>query len=202
MKAKVITAPAAYPVALATVKAHLEIASDDTSFDAELNRLIAEKTEEVEKYTGRALITRKYEFYSDAWDLNSEGVLVLPRPPVQSDEFAIEYYDADDALQTWSNSQYQLDIVSDEDEARVVPKSGYNFPVLSSRLNAVKITAKCGYGSSESSIPPGIVGAICVKIASRFALREDQVIGSIISEVDAGSAADRLLDDYRARYFA
>lgn len=202
MREKLITAPAAYPVLLATVKAHCEVASDDTTFDAELNRLIAEKTKEVEAYTGRALISRKYEFYSDTWELDSEGVLVLPRPPVQSSEFAIQYYDEDDTLQTWSSSLYQLDNVSEDEPSRVIPKSGYSFPTLYSRLNAVKITANCGYGSSESSIPPGIVGAICVKIASRFALREDQVIGSIISEVDAGSAADRLLEDYRVRFFA
>lgn len=196
---QLVTAPASLPVSLATVREHLSIASDDTTFDTTLTRLIAESTKKVENYLGRALINRKYIWWEDSLPIKPEGYIEIPMPPTVATDFAFEYYDADDVLTTWSSSEYQTDFVSQP--ARIKPKSGYSFPTLGSRLNALKVTITCGYGTEEASIPEPIVGAICTFVANRFLTREDVAPGVTFGKLPTDHDVFSLIDSYRTRFF-
>lgn len=191
---KLVTAPVR-PIDLNTVKNYVQVSLTDTTFDSELNRLIDDAAEDVERYTGRALATRTYEYYEDRWKLDQYGILNLPKPPVVADEFKIEYYDEDDVLREWSSSQYQLDVISEP--ARVITKAGYSWPTLSTRLNAIKITMKCGYGVTEDDMPEAAISAMCIMIASRFMVREDIVIGVQPYEMPKESTAYAKLIDLK-----
>lgn len=195
---ELVTAPASLPVSLATAREHLSIASDDTTFDATLTRFITESTTKVENYLGRSLILRKYRWWEDALPIK-DGVIEIPKPPTVATDFAFEYYDADDVLRTWSSSEYQTDFISQP--ARIKPKSGYSFPVLGSRMHALKVTITCGYGSAESDIPGPIVGAICTFVANRYLTREDVGPGVTFGKLPSDHDVFSLIDSYRTRFF-
>ncbi|MCA0314227.1 MAG: hypothetical protein LCH63_10365 [Candidatus Melainabacteria bacterium] len=197
MSAPKVTTPASSaPVSLAETKAFLEIAADDTSFDSLLLELIAEKTKEAEDLMARALVTRTLKWYLDDWNANADRIIEIPVAPVQSSGFSIEYYNSENVLTTWSSAEYELDVISEP--ARIRPKSGYSYPEVYDRLNAIAITFKAGK-DSPTEIESDIKGAIKVLIANRFRFREDESIGAQVTDKEA---AFKVLNGYRLRYFA
>ena len=76
----VVVGPVVEPVTVAEVREHLRI--DHTHEDKWLLAAIRTAREDVEGYTGRALLTQTLEWSLDGWP--EEGVLRLPRPPLRS----------------------------------------------------------------------------------------------------------------------
>lgn len=195
---KLVTAPAKKPVELDDIKEYVQVATADTTFDAFLNKRIDEAVEFIETYLGRSLITREYEYYEDAWQLNKDGHMEIPMSPVQEDGFTVQYYDSDDALQTWSAESYQLDVVSIP--ARLVPVSGESWPTLSKRLNAVKISMKCGHGDDPAQVPEAAKGAISVIVANKMALREDVVLSVPVNNLPSDKDALSMVQNLRTSF--
>lgn len=175
---RVIVQPAAEPITLDEAKIHCEIEVTSTYHDEYLQRLIKGARLDAENYLGRSLITQTREEHLAAWP--DSGVVHLPGSPVLEDEFKIEYYNSENVKTLWSSANYELDTISEP--ARVRPIASVSFPTVFDRFWPIVITYKAGYGAAGDDVPENINAAILFRIGTSFLLREEIVIGSIVSE--------------------
>lgn len=171
------TAPAVEPVDVDDVKKHLRIITSDD--DAYLNDLVKVARKKVEYDLRRALITQTWLMYLDDFPGNGE-LIRIPYPPLQSITH-IKYYDTSNVQQTWSNTEYEVDIYSEP--ARVAEVSGYTWPSTYDRLNAVETKFITGYGDAATDVPWTIRQAIYLLIGHYYENREATTDGRPISTV-------------------
>lgn len=142
---KVITAPAAYPVTLTEAKTWARVDSDDTSQDSVVNLLIAAMTDYAEHLTGRAFVARTLELNLPYFT----GCIELPWVPLIS-VTSIAYTDINDAAQTVSSADYEVDTVSQP--GRIRPVTGASWPAIGTLFNPVRIRYQAGYQSPSSPL--------------------------------------------------
>lgn len=165
--------PACYPVDLATVRAQLNIDTED--YDARLAGLIAAATEWVENYTGRALITRSYTGYLN-WFPSGPGGYVrnyiqLERPPLISVQDLISYDDNDNPT-TYPATQYYVDTA--RTPGRIVLRRGQVWPIPLRLADGIQIDWTAGYGPNPSNIPETIRLAIQIMVGMFNEQRGDE----------------------------
>ncbi len=176
----IVTPPALEPIAMTIAKGHLRI--DSGADDTELGTvLIPSARAAVEKYLGCKLITQTLKLSLD--EFPCEGELEFPIWPVQS-VTTVQYYDADDALQTLATSVYQVDVT--RTPARLGLKSGQIWPATYARYAAVQITFVAGYGLTPATVPADLRAAMLLHLQDLY----DGTIG----EDDSVKSAKRLLD--------
>lgn len=188
MALKLITAPAAEPILLATAKAHLRVdhANDDTLIDA----LITAARQAAEDRTGRAIITQTWELVLDAFPANE---IQIAKPPVTGIT-SVKYIDTAGAEQTLGTDQYLLD--ADAFPGWLLLAYGASWPDTQDAANAVRIRFTCGYGASESAVPAALRQWMLIAIATMYAQREATSVGLSVAEVPR-NFIDGLLDPYR-----
>lgn len=158
MPLKLITAPAVEPISLAEAKVQLGIT--DTDQDAVITRRITEAREWAESYTRRAFVRQTWDWPIDAWPASS--VLDVPLGSLQTVD-AISYYDADGALQTIADTEYQVDAYSMV--GRIMPEYGKSWPdVRAEKFNPITIRFTAGYTDSAvaSAITPGVTTSVAL----------------------------------------
>jgi uncharacterized phiE125 gp8 family phage protein len=170
------------PVTLAEAKTHLRLLSDD--LDTEVVALLEAATEYCESVCGRSLrvsqtLTQKY----DGWPCSP---VRFDRQPVTAIT-SVTYYDADDASQTVSSSNYRL-LASSEAAALLEFDSDFTRPTLSDRADAVTVTYTAGYASIEA-VPQRARQAIKLLIGHWFNHGEAVNIGNITTEVPMSTGA-------------
>lgn len=138
MTPQVVTAPAAYPVGLAEVRARLRL--ETTEDDADLASLIAAATEMAEAYTGRALIERTYRGFLGCFPACRH--IDLPRAPLQS-VVSVKAYADDDSSVTVDAADYYVDAASLS--GRIVLRSGASWPTVGRVANGVEVQWVAGY---------------------------------------------------------
>ena len=185
---KIQTAPSSEPVTTAEVKSQSRI--DGTDEDTLLARLITVSRVDVEKLTGRALISQTWDVKYDNFPSGGNPIY-LPNPPLQSIT-SITYVDNAGATQTWASSNYTVD--ADSDIGRVFPAFDKSYPTVRNQRNAVTIRFVSGYGSSTSDVPEPIRHAILLIVAELFERREDGVPATTINR--ALIASNNLLTPY------
>lgn len=137
-------APTAEPLALEEAKAHLRVTATDE--DSLIGNLIAVARDRVETHTRRALVTRTYKWLFDAFPRC--GVIEFPVYPVRKVDY-IKYVDTGGVQQTWSTSDYRLDLVSEH--ARLSPEYGKTWPFTRGIINAVEIQFVAGYATPATA---------------------------------------------------
>lgn len=167
-----VTAPADTPISLAEAKAHLRV--DVSSDDDYITALIAAAVSLVDGHEG---MLGGLAMFTQTWTLNvfksQNGMVRLPMYPVQSVS-GISYYDADDADQTDTVSNYYLHAFSDK--AWLVPKDGFAWPSTSYRPDALRITFVAGYGVA-ADVPEDLKLALKFLVAHWYANREPVTLG-------------------------
>lgn len=166
----VATAPAAEPVSLEAVKAHLRIDSD--AEDALLTGLIAAARQHVEGETRRALIERTYDLVLDGFPRHGAPI-EIPRPPLRS-VTSVQYVDLSGTTQTWSSDEYTVDAPSgdDADFGRIVPDYLQRYPDTQRVPGAVTVRFVAGYGATEDSIPAGLRQGLLMALGHLYANRD------------------------------
>lgn len=175
---RVIVQPTIEPVSLDEAKVHCEIELSSTYHDDYLRRLIKGARLDAEHYLGRSLINQTREEHLAAWPAG--GVVYLPGSPVLEDNFKVEYYNANNVKTVWPEANYEVDTISEP--ARVRPITGVSLPAVFDRFFPFVITYEAGYGAEAEAVPENIIAAILFRIGTSFLLREEIVIGSIVSE--------------------
>jgi len=138
MSLTVIQWPGAEPIHLDEAKAHLRIT--DANSDAKITSLIPTARELAEQYTGRALVSRQWD-----WTLDSFPVQLLPPfPPLRAVD-SVKYTDAAGAQQTLATTEYTVDKASEP--SRLVEAYGKYWPTLRGTINDVVVRYRAGYAT-------------------------------------------------------
>lgn len=181
---KVTTEPSAEPILIADAKNHLRVDHDDE--DLLINILIQSARETVEQRTNRSLITQtrtmKMDYFPLCWGRTYRAqwpAIELPYGPVSS-VTSVKYYDESDVEQTYSSSNYWVDISSGI--PKIVVKNSW--PSTYDKPNAVEVVYVAGYGVSGSSVPSPIRNAMLLLIAHLYEHREQ--VGEIMHELPFG----------------
>lgn len=174
-------APAVLPVSLDEAKAHLRV--DGTDEDNLITNLIKAATSYVDGYAGilgRALITQ-------TWRRDFSTFADMMRLPVRDaiSISSITYYDTANASQTLATTVYQL--LADEGGPYAALKPDQTWPSCYSRADAVRVTWTAGYGAAATDVPDAIKQALLLIIGDYYRSRENNVIGTINSELPMAS---------------
>lgn len=154
-----ITAPASEPVSSDEAKAQLKLAGVTLTSDEEslLTAQIKAAREAAEDYTDSVFVSQTWELWLD----EMPATILLRKLPLIS-VTSVEYYDTDDAIQTFDSSNYKVENLGDY--ASQV-KVNNNFPSLSSnREFPVKLT----YIAGHSDVPEAINSAIKAMVSAMF----------------------------------
>lgn len=183
MGIKVITAPAAEPVSLDDMKAHLRV--DHDIEDALIGSMIAAARELVETTTGRSLVTRTLELVLDRFP---GGPIALPRAPLQAVSSLI-YRDPAGTEQTMDPAAFLVDEIDG-----CVAALRYPWPSTAARFDAVRVRYVAGYGDA-AAVPETFKQAMRLLVAHWYGQREAVVIGAGVREVPFG--VQRLLNQVK-----
>ena len=186
-----VAAPDAEPVTLAEAKAQARITFDDD--DAFVSSLVSAAVDlfDGDGQLGRAIITQTWA----QWGPQTQGRVRLLMGPFQSLE-AVEYYDADGALQAADVSDFEARKAGDF--VTVEPKSGAAWPRTQARQDAIKITYKAGFGDAPSDVPEGILHAILLLVAYWY---DNRAAASELNMREAPMAVDALIGRHRVGWY-
>lgn len=190
-----ISAPAATPLALSDIKAHLRV--DHSDEDSYLTMLIDAATtllDGPEGELGIALVTQTWRHDFPGW---CDGELRLTMPGASS--VSVAYTDTAGASQTLASTEYQ--VVEDGRGAVIIPASGKTWPALADVATPVKVTATHGFGNA-AAVPGAIKQAMCLIIGDWYETRQTAVYGVNIHKVPMFGEVDRLISRYRRKWFA
>lgn len=153
--------PAAEPITLAEVKAHLRLETTDE--DLLLSGLIRAARLHLENQTGLCLISRLLRLYLDDWP--DTHVIQIARGPVQTIEI-VTVYDAVGAPVEIDTSGYVLDGTARP--ARLVLPGRR---ATERALNGIEIDFIAGFGESGADVPDTLKRALLLHVAAMFELR-------------------------------
>lgn len=169
--------PAAEPVSLTELKTHLRVDHDEDN--ARLEGLITTARQAVERDTGRSLITQTWELRLDAWPSRA---IALPHPPVQSVS-GITYVDSSGVTQTWSSTEYAVDIYSVPGLVRLA--YGYSWPNIRGDERGIAVTYVTGYGASGTNVPYELRQAVLLRAQMEYDGWNADALGTMRGAADA-----------------
>ncbi len=179
--------PAAEPVTLADVKAHLRL--DGDSEDELLNGLVRAAREDVERATGLALIEQNWRLALDDWP--REGCVSVPLHPVR-EILAVTAYGSEGEASVIAPSGYQTDIASRP--ARV----HFDGPPGALRaMNGIEIDFVAGFGEAATDVPDLLRRAIILLVAHWYEFRAS--FGPGDQPVSYPVDYERMIAPYRRR---
>jgi uncharacterized phiE125 gp8 family phage protein len=179
------TAPAFEPVSLDEAKEHLRVSTDDENGSI-LAYLMAAR-QWVEAYTERSLATQTWQMSLSA--LSPQ--VWLPRSSPIGSVTHVKYYDEDNALQTWSSSNYR--VVSFTEPALLEVTSDATWPSTYCRSDAVQIEWISGYATGVC--PESLRLAVLTLTAHFYENREAVLVGTSSKAVEF--AVEALCAPYR-----
>lgn len=174
-------APTTTPIDVAELKSHLRI--DHAADDADLLALIGYVTADVETYLAWQLCEATWRIDVDRFEA---GKVLRPLPAPLIAVSSIDYFDADNAAQTVSSGDYEIDAASLP--ARIRPTATASWPNTYNRLAAVSITFTAGH-ATVAAIPGWAKLAIREACAERYEMR--------LPHAPLGESARALLQPHR-----
>lgn len=181
---RLVTPPAADPVTLAEVKAHLRVSGADE--DMLIQTYISAAVSALDGWSGilgRCIVTQTWaQSFSEFPD---DNYLRLPFPDVQS--VTVTYQLAGE--QTLAGSNYTL--AQDDAGSRVVLANGASWPDTDERPDAVTVQMVVGYGAAND-VPAALRLAILIHVAQMYDHRS-------VGGDGAPMAYSALIAPYRSR---
>jgi uncharacterized phiE125 gp8 family phage protein len=177
--------PAAEPVTLAEVKAHLRL--DHDSEDDLLNGLIRAAREDVERATGLALIEQNWRLVLDDWP--REGCVTVPLYPVR-EILSVTAYGSEGEGSVIDPASYAVDLIS-----RPARLSFDGPPGALRALNGIEIDFTAGFGEAGPDVPDLLRRAIILLAAHWYEFRTSY--GPNDQPVSYPAGYDRMIASYR-----
>ena len=187
----VSTAPASEPVSLDEARLHVRQDGDDSADDDYLESLIVAARRWCEERLCQQFVTATLTLTLDCFPCREGGLIEFPKSPLISVAAAspivwVKYYDAANAQQTLSATEYDYDLTSKP--GRLRPAYGYSWPTTYVRMNAVEIKYTAGHGAA-AAVPQTIKQAILLLVGHWYANREP--VGTVGKQIEF--AVDSLL---------
>ncbi len=187
-----VTAPATEPISIAEAKRHIRVEhSDDDVFIGSLIQ-VAVNYLDATGTLGKAMITQTW---SECYGPNLSTVR-LSLGPVQSVS-SIKYYDVNNTLQTDTLTNYY--IIGTKGYMTIYPKSGFTWPTVFKRDDAIKITYVVGFGDTPATVPATVRHAIKMLVAHYYENRENELIGVTSKTIPFG--IDALINTERNTWY-
>lgn len=181
-----VTGPGSYPVTQSEMKTWLR--ETGTTYNDQIDALIAAATDEAEKVTWRQLISATYKVYFDCW----EPVMKIWKTPVTSIT-SIKYQDSTDTQQTLSTSSYKTDLVSAPARIQVIdPPSLYQYG-----FNKIEVTFVCGWANA-AAVPDIIKTAIMTRVATYYETPQEIITGTQVNQIPLWF--EKMLANYKIDY--
>ncbi len=181
MATRLISAPAAEPLTLADLKAHLNI--DGTLDDTALTTLMVVARATVERLARKLLITQTWRVTLDR--VPQTGLVFLPLTPVQTVS-SVKVADASGTMQTVPGASYLLDLTSEP--ARLLFTGAVPQPGVA--MGGVQIEVVAGYGAAGANVPAPLVHAVRLLTAHWYQTRGDAPAGASIPDDVVALVAD------------
>ena len=183
-----ITQPSTEPLSYSDVKAYLRL--NDDSEQTFVTSLIVTARKLVEGRIWRPLISQTWAFQLDYDEIDMVVKNINKQPLISVD--SVQYYDANNALQTLSAASYEADIYSSPPRFKLK-----TIPVVYDRMNCLQVNFTCGY-SSAANVPEPIKQAMYFIIGHHYENRQDVVTGTQVNTIPQSS--EFLLEPYRNNY--
>lgn len=211
---EIVETPSTPAIDLNLAKAHLRITSDGD--EQYLSHLMNVAVEACEKYTQRQFITRTVRMWMDivpgigeGWPTGDIGNLSyvpylgmnavrwfdLLKTPAHT-VTAITFYQLDDSAVIMPTTDYQVDDVDVNQNARVLLRYGAVWPVNLRSGHAISVDYSVGY-SDLANIPSSIRQAILIIMAALWSNRGDNTDAG--ADVLQFPGVKQLLDPFRVR---
>lgn len=158
-------APVNTAVSRADVKTHLRV--EHTDEDDLIDVYLGAAIRAAEERLRRQLITATWVLKLD--DFPDDGVIELPRPPLQS-VTSIQDVDTEGTTQTLDSGEYDVDTASDP--GRILLGYQKTWPTVRDQRHAVTITYVAGYGDEPEDVPADYRLAIKILTADWYRNRE------------------------------
>lgn len=192
MQLQIQTPATVQPLTLSDAKTHLGVT--DQEHDVLIDSLIAAASEYTAKRTGRTWAVTTYNLILPCWQ---RPFVELPRPPLQSIA-SIQYYDTDDASQTYTTHQLWASLDS---PGRIYPAAGEDWPAENQeRIDAITIQYVAGYGLTEASFPGELKQAIRLLIRHWYDNPSAVASGTTTKEIELSVAS--LMNSLGTGYYA
>lgn len=161
----------------AEMKEHLRVTASETQDDGEILRLVKAAKEQIEAYTGRAMLKQLITLTLDSFPVGRDERLYLPRPPLISIS-SITYVDPDGTTQTFSSTAYRVSTVPTP--GTVSPSRPDEWPseVDYTIDDPITITYLAGH-ASNAAVPERIKQAQALTVGNWWENREGVVTGTI-----------------------
>lgn len=183
---RIVEAPAGEPVSLAEAKLHCRV--DLTAEDPRIASLLRAARHQVERLTGRQLLTARCEATFDCFAPR----LLLPRAPLASVQ-SVAYVPPSLAGLTMVPAE-DYGVRTDCAPGAVYLRPGRAWPSPAAQEAAVVVAYTAGYGAA-GDVPAPLREAILLLVGHWFLNREAAVVGASVAELPLGVAA--LLSTYR-----
>lgn len=187
-----VIAPNALPVSINDFKNHARVRIDTTTEDEYIKSIILAAAGAIDGrdgWLGRALITQTWKLTMDIWP--NGRTINLHLPPLDS-VTSVKYYDANNTLQTFDASNYNVITTTEPGQIELV--DGASWPSTYNRSDAIFIEFVCGYGGSHVQIPERIKQYIKIHAGELYMNREETIVGASIVEIPH---VRNMLDNYR-----
>jgi uncharacterized phiE125 gp8 family phage protein len=156
-----IAPPAAEPLALADIKAHLRI--DGAEEDLLLPGLAKAAREHLERATGLSLVSQGWRFHLDGWP--DSGALEIARGPV-SHVLAVRVFDELGEEDELNLAGHVLDGI--RRPARLWLRET---PSARRAINGIEVDFTAGFGESGADVPDTLKRAMLVHVAHMYEFR-------------------------------
>jgi uncharacterized phiE125 gp8 family phage protein len=189
-----VTAPAEEPISLDEAKAQLRRDADFVADDVMIAALVQAAREQVESFTGRALITQTLDLTFD--EPPCDRFVLLPRPQLQS-VTSVTTYDQDNVGTVVSSSDYFVDTASAPGRIALGTNDNWYTNVTLRETNGFVVRAVCGYGN-RTAVPEAIKRAMLLICSTLYEHREQVVISQFAGQfIDLPYGIRHLLEPYK-----
>ena len=172
--------PTLEPVTVGQAKDHLRVATsvDDTV----IAMLIASSRLQVERDTGKSLITQTWELALDCFPSVGDYIR-LDYGPVQSIT-SIYYNDSNGNATLWDSSNYQLKNTGNP--ALVIPAYNGSWPTdYAEERRGITVTYVTGYGANHTTVPAELRQAVLLRVEMLYDGEQPHLVDAYKRIVDS-----------------
>ena len=179
------------PVTVDEAMAYLRVTDDEER--QQVGRMIKSARQEIENYTGRALLEQTWKLTLSEWP--DSDTIELWRSPLASVTHVKYYPESGAAQATLAADTYR--VATGPNPGLIVLDDEESWPDLDVRPDAVEVTFVAGVADPDD-VPADLVDALLLILAERYENRNRTITGTIVAQLPT---VENILRSYRVGGF-